>query len=379
MAVVTLLFLSLLIFKDAIEPIFRVIVWTFAIMFVFGCFCVALFAIEYLLKVRAQRRQEETKADVHAITSPTGEVYIREMNHKAVWRAGHLQQSVYANGRYVQPTQEEREAYILRNSPSTKIIEGQLKQLESGEKSTTFYDLLRNYPHLMLLANTGAGKTTQMKLAVEYRQQQYPNNKTLWLSTHLKKDLARIPANTNTIKKPELIAVALEKLLQEYHKRMDTIEEESNYDTLIIAMDEWTEIVDLLKSMGHNPGEFLRWVSRGGRKARMFLILASHGGNVKDLDTAGFSSIKSEFSEVHLSNILTKRGIALWQQFDKKSSRVEITLPEIVTPELTDREQAIMKLYWQGIEPYEIAKQVYKGRPGGEQLNRVKETIIKNA
>lgn len=376
MAAVTSLFLSLLIFRDVIEPIFRVIVWTFAIMFVFGCFCVALFAIEYLLKVRAQRRQEETKADVHAVMSPTGEVYIREMNHRAVWRAGHLQQSVYANGRYVTPTQEEREAYILRNSPSTKVIEGQLKQLEAGEKSTTFYDLLRDYPHLMLLAPTKSGKSTQMASATDYRVKQFPDAKVLWLSTHTNKDLSIIPSYATSIRKPENVAKTLDKLLQEYHKRMAMVNDD--YDTIVVAMDEWTEIVDLLKEMGYNPGEFLKWVGRGGRKVRMFLILASHGGTVRDLDIAGFSSIKNEFAEVHLNKILTKQDKALWQQFDKKSSRVEITLPEIVQVELSDREQAIMELYRQGIEPYEIAKEVYKGKPGGNQLNKVRETIIKH-
>lgn len=378
MAAVTSLFLSLLIFKDIVAPIFSLFVWIFAIGFMIISFALVGFVcwlcLEHMLTKRAQRRQEETKADVHAVTSPTGEVYIREMNHKAVWRAGHLQQSVYANGRYVPPTQEEREAYILRNSPSTKVIEGQLKQLESGQEQIHFNNLLKDYPHMMLLGATNSGKTTQIVSAIEYRLKQYPNAALVWLSTHAKMDNVKIPSKAVVFNHAEDIASVLQDLFATYTKRR----EGGSYKQIIIAIDEWPEIVDELKDLGVSGGDILRRLSRGGRKTGFSLILASHGATVSDLDTQGHSSVKQDFAQVYLDKSLTRNGRAIWQQFDKKSSRIEIALPEIVTPELTDREQSIMELYRQGTEPYEIAKQVYSGKPGGNQLNKVRETIIKH-
>lgn len=377
MAVVTSLFLSLLIFKDIVAPIFQMLVYFGAGIFVLGSIFICAVAYEHFKTIRAKRKAEERKAQVITVVGNDGSFYYSDLNKDADWVARHRHPAFRVNGVDHEPTKEEIENWYHYNKPSQKIIEGKFQQLEAGEKSTTFYDLLRDYPHLMLLSQTGGGKSTQMATATDYRVKQFPDAKVLWLSTHTNKDLSIIPSYATSIRKPENVAKILDKLLQEYHKRMAMVNDD--YDTIIVAMDEWTEIVDLLKEMGHNPGEFLKWVGRGGRKVRMFLILASHGGTVRDLDIAGFSSIKNEFAEVHLNKILTKQGKALWQQFDKKSSRIEITLPEIVQVELSDREKAIMELYRQGIEPYKIAKQVYKGRPGGEQLNRVKETIIKNA
>ena len=378
MAAVTSLFLSLIIFKDTIAPIFQVLIYFGVVLFILVSFAVVVFAVmvnyEKLMSIRAERKEKETKAEVHSIVAPTGEVYIRELNHNAIWRAGHLQQTVYANGKYIEPSDVEREAWLIKNSPSAKIIEGQIKQLESGQQSTTFYDLLKDYPHMMLLGATNSGKTTQLACAVEYRQKQYKNPALVWLSTHSALDSHRIPSGAIIFNDPSDIAKCLKDLFTAYQGRR----EGGNYRHVILVLDEWPEIVDELKDLDIKAGDILRRLSRGGRKTGFSLILASHGGTVGDLDTSGHSSVKQDFAQVYLDAKLTRQGKAIWQQFDKKSSRVEITLPQLALPELSERQKEMLKLYEQGYDVKEIAEMVYKGR-GGEQERRVEETISKFA
>lgn len=333
-------------------------------------FCISIY--ERYRKIRAERIEAEKQANVMTVVS-NGQVFIRETDHKAWWRAAHLDNRVYANSRetYDMPSREERDNWLLYNKPTPKLIEGQITgSVQNGDKPKTLYDLLNGYPHLMLIGSTNSGKTTQMSAAVEYRLKQYPNAKLVWLSTHAELDKNRIPRQAYVFSQPELIARALCDLFQAYRQRY---QRDGNYSQIILAMDEWPEIIEELKDLGIEAGDYLRRMSRGARKTNFNLILASHGANVGDLGIAGHSTVKRDFAEVHLEVSLTKRNRAIWQQFDKKSSRVGIELPQVVIT--TDKQRQVIQMYESGYPVDQIALEVY-GR-GGRQLQLVQDTIAK--
>ena len=286
-------------------------------------FMFLLFREKYLI-VRAERRIREKEADVTIVTTPDGKALIRDTGH-AWWWASHLDARPYANSRetYEQPTQEEIGRWMMFNKPTPKLIEGQLKRLETGEKKMSLYDLLNAYPHLMLIGPTGSGKTTVMNTVLGYRLSQYDRARAIWLSTHANLDRDRICPQATIVQKPEAITEVLQGIFNVYLKRRDGAGWNCQ---LIIALDEWPEIVDETKDI-IDIGEILRRLAHGGRKTGINLILASHGSGVEELGIRGHSSVKQDFVQIYLDAV--QRGSAIWQKFDRRSSREKVMLPMV--------------------------------------------------
>lgn len=82
---------------------------------VFTAFFV-LTGIERFRMRRAERRQAEKLANVEVITAGHGEqVFIREMDRRAIWRAAHLDGRVTVNGKPGQATEEEVHRWAFWN------------------------------------------------------------------------------------------------------------------------------------------------------------------------------------------------------------------------------------------------------------------------
>lgn len=282
-----------------------------------------LLAWEQYKTIKAKRKKEERDADISSVVVGD-QVYVCDLNHEAWWHAKHLDSRPYTNSRqtYTQPSKAEQENWLIHHKPTQKLIESSIGNT-SETQPETLYTLLQDYPHLMLIGGTNSGKTSQISNAIGYRLKQYPQARVIWLSTHTNLDVGIVHPQAECIQQPECIAKALQCIFNIYKQRRDGASQDCQ---IILAMDEWPEIVDEIREW-LDAGEILRRLSRGGRKTGFSLILASHGANVGDLGTAGHSSVKQDFAEVYLSQKLTERDLAVWQQFDKKSSRVEIALP----------------------------------------------------
>jgi hypothetical protein len=370
-----LFFFSFFLIYDELIFAIRFVIYTTLVVVTIGgliaTISIGVWSYERYRKIKAERIELEKNANVMTVTTPNGQVFIRETDHKAWWRAAHLDNRVYANGMatYDKPSREERDNWLLYNKPTPKLIEGQITGQVDKEQPATFYDLLNDYPHLMLIGSTNSGKTTQIKSAIEYRLKQYPQAKLVWLSTHASLDSNLIPQQAIVFNQPETIAKALQSLFQVYKNRCQP----GNYSQVILAMDEWPEIIEELKDIGIEAGDYLKRLSRGARKTNFSLILACHGATVSDLGTKGHSTVKRDFAEVYLDTKLTRQGKAVWQQFNKVSSRVEITLPPIVT--MTEKQKEIVGMYNGGERNLNtIAQYVYSSR-GGNQKRIVEETV----
>lgn len=318
----TVIALAVLFARDELILSIKLILFSVVVGGMGGVVIGVLMWRERFLSLQAERKKLQRASEVMSIVAGE-QVYISDMNHNAWWRTAHLDPRFYANSRdtYSQPLPEETRAWELLHAPKVVNHNQLLPASVEPDQPQTLFDLLNSYPHLMLVGGTGSGKTTAMNQAISYHLQQHPGAKVVWLSTHtnLDKQRGNVHSRAKCLQTAENIEKGLKDILSIYEQRRYGTGE---YQYIIVAMDEWPELVEEVNDAGY----VLRRLSRGTRKTNIRLILSSHGATVKDLDQAGHSSVKQDFAQVYLSPKLTARNKAIWQPFNVKS-QVEIDLP----------------------------------------------------
>lgn len=181
------------------------------------------YGIERMKMIKAKRIETEKQAHVMTVIS-NGQVFIRETDYRAFWRAAHLDNRVYANGQktYDEPDDIEIEAWNKFNRPKTieKLLPVAKTTIIDNEPQPEYlYDLLDSYPHLMLVGGTNSGKTTTMRMAVDYLAQKYDTNKIVWLSTHANLDIGKVHPSAKVFQESEKIAQVLQDIFNIYEQR----------------------------------------------------------------------------------------------------------------------------------------------------------------
>lgn len=126
---------------------------------------------ERLRMTRAARIEAEKQAHVMVVTSGN-QVFIRETDHRATWRAAHLDPRFYANGNYTEPTPTEARAYEVFHSP--KRLAGpnpsQLQLPESVEAEPLDLLTVFTQPGLSyaIIGGQQTGKTYQARHVANY-------------------------------------------------------------------------------------------------------------------------------------------------------------------------------------------------------------------
>lgn len=171
MAAVTLLFFSLFIFaRDTIIIVISIIAFSIAGVVVVTSlfFCISIY--ERYRKIRAERIEQEKKANVMVVTSGN-QVYIRDTDHRAWWRGAHLDPRIYANSKetYRQPADREERAWLEFHKRPQKVIEGTLGNSTDSKSSpdllTIFTQPSQSYA---IIAGQQVGKTYQAQRIAEY-------------------------------------------------------------------------------------------------------------------------------------------------------------------------------------------------------------------
>ena len=312
-----------------------------------------LVATERYRILKADRITREKEAAILTITAPEGhQVYLRDTDHSAVVRPLHLMPG-YSNSKAMHNDDDALRWLQYQATRKPQIIKGESKLLAPIEQAQTFYEVMALYPHLLIVGPTGSGKTTQINLAISKRLEQYPDAVVYWLSTHSNLDNPHPAAQVS--QQVEDIQAVFKRIFKEYEQRRDSAVIGHH---IIVAMDEWPELIDEIAGLG----SILRRLSRGGRKCAISLILASHGSSVSDLDIKGHSSVKQDFAEIILNPKLTQQGKAIWQQYNKVSSQVEILLPQ--------RRDMARQLITSGASKNQAARVVYGRGYGGDLVGK---------
>lgn len=132
-----------------------------------------IFSIWYLIErvriTRAARIEAEKQA--HVLTLVTdNQVFIRDTDHQAFWRAAHLDSRVYANGRYSEPTPTEIRAWEMFNISkrsalaSTPLLPDAI-EAETLDLLTVFTQSTQSYA---VIGGQQTGKTFQMRHIAYY-------------------------------------------------------------------------------------------------------------------------------------------------------------------------------------------------------------------
>lgn len=134
----------------------------------FSLFFGGWYLTERMKMIRAQRRLADRESHVLVVTSGN-QVFIRDTDHEANWRAAHLDPRFYANGQYSEPTETEARAYAVFHAP--KLVGSNFAQLPEMVESepldllTVFTQPTQSYA---IIGGQQTGKTFQARHIANY-------------------------------------------------------------------------------------------------------------------------------------------------------------------------------------------------------------------
>lgn len=134
----------------------------------FGLFFGGWYLAERMKMIRAQRRLADRESHVMVVTSGN-QVFIRDTDHDANWRAAHLDPRFYANGQYSEPTETEARAYAVFHAP--RLVGASSAQLpetveaEPLDLLTVFTQPTQSYA---IIGGQQTGKTFQARHIANY-------------------------------------------------------------------------------------------------------------------------------------------------------------------------------------------------------------------
>jgi hypothetical protein len=380
-------FMLFVIFYDAIKQIVIITALALAgligITFTVAVVMVGWYVIERMKMLRATRIEAEKNAHVLTLSN-NGQVFVRDTDHKAVWHALHLEQRVYSNGQYVQPSPFEAKAWEVFNGPKrTATIKPEL--LPALVQPVNLLDALETVQRCLIVGASDTGKTTLLQHIINRRVQ---NSKVIVIDPHAypKKwagcSVAGTGRNYGEIEK------ALTALVQIMTKRYDEIGKgvmpEMGHPRITILIDEWRAIIANVKP----AGEAIKALLTESRKAAFSVFVATHSDRAKPLGLEGEYDLKDGFAVVRLTVINGQRQAT----FDTGNGELPVMLPgpyhghypqvidagEFINLDVkpTAIEAEILNLHSAGNSISAIAAQVF-GSKGGNQNQQVKDVLSK--
>lgn len=340
-------------------------------------------AVERLKMMRAKRIEQEKEAHVKIVTAGH-QVFIRETDLKAHWRAAHLDPRIYANKQYSEPTQTEVAAYQIFHAP--RVI-GQPAVMLSAQTQVDLLAALDSVQRCLVVGASDSGKTTLLQWLVSRR---LSTSKVVVIDPHAYPDkwpegctVIGAGRNYNDIDK------ALTALVQLMTKRYEEIGRglvaEMAHRRITILIDEWRAIT---RQLGKSAEEAIRTLLTESRKAAFSVFVASHSDRAKPLGLEGEYDLKDGFAVVRLSIANGQRQATI----DTGNGEIPATLPgpflssqsriidndDLVKLEVEPNrtEAHILELYDAGENVSTIAVEVF-GQKGGNQNEKVRAVLSK--
>ena len=381
LALVTLLIYLHIFYANQMQ----VIIWLALGLFALSAICIVFFGGWYLSEkmkmLRAARIDLEKQAHVLQLHN-ANQTWIRDTDHDATWHALHLEQRVYSNGQYYEPSETEREAWREYHRP-TRVIES--KQQLALPESTTPLDLitvLNQSERCLIVGASKSGKTTVLQHLVQAKQS---NSKVIIIDPHAYPGKWSIGCEVYGLGRDyAAIDDTLARLIGLMTQRYQEIAKGNLvHSPVTVVIDEWRAITHNLD----NAAGAIKTLLTESRKANFSIFVASHSDRAKPLGLQGEYDLKQGFTVIrlifdtyrHFATVDFGEGqqsLTLPGAFSEplQGELVDIVdLPEI---ELTEREQSIMDLYKQGMKPTPIAEKVF-GSKGGNQVSEVRECIAR--
>ncbi|MCA2910187.1 MAG: DUF87 domain-containing protein [Microcystis sp. M034S1] len=156
-------------------------------------------------------------------------------------------------------------------------------------------------PHLMILGETGSGKSTICKYLVSQ-----VNAPCLIIDPHASPTDWRGFVVTGSGRNYEAIATEFERLANLMQIRYEARDKGiSQFDPLIVIIDEFPAIAS---SLGKGATDTVKLLAREARKVSIRMCLLSQGAEVKTLGLEGEGSIRECFAMLRLGNFALSHG-----------------------------------------------------------------------
>lgn len=353
----------------------------------FGVVFGGLFLWERIKMLRAKRIAAEK--DAHVMTVVTeGQVFIRDTNHQAVWRAAHLDPRLYANGHYTEPSPYEQQAWQVFNAPK-QIINGQAPPLlpATTESTLELLPLLDSAERVLVKGASDAGKTTLFQHIASR------SSGVVIVDPHFVPGLwpenARIIGAGRNFGEISQFLAWLELELDSRYKRR--AKGDTNFQGLTVIIDEFMTIA----AECAEAGKVISVMIRESRKVGFRLFVGSHSELVKPLGLEGAGDVREGLLIVRLyySQIRKERRATIdfgeaetpcqFPPFVASGKAGEpVSLPEsifvqpdmVLSGKLTERQMRIAEMIQDGATNDEIAQEIFgKPRLAGAHFYEVRD------
>ncbi len=348
---------------------------------------------ERIRLIRARRIEAEKQA--HVMTVITGnQVFIRDTNHKAYWRAAHLDPRFYANGQYSEPTLIEARAWEVFNTPKT-ITSSQQGLLSSPVEPepldllTVFTQPTQSYA---VIGGQQTGKTFQARHIANY-----------WISQSIKPLVIGpkwdkgewggciLIGGNGDFKAVAWGVSVIRRIVEARHANKSKAHKE--HKVLPVFFDDWTPIVDAVPDARALVLEATTLYA--SVNVLLYFILHSDTAHAWGVDRKG-AALKDNFIKLFIIPQYDINGLIVrdrmrgyihfaGEDVDRPTrlfTAPPITLGQasIVTPPIAlgpnEQEQKILDLKAAGASYNEICRQVF-GTAGGKQIQSIKDVLAK--
>lgn len=394
-AIVTLVF-CLIFYQQIGEAILLVGTVTAAIVGIAGVMTLFFGYVnlrERMRMTRAQRIEAEKQANVMVVTSGH-QVFIRETDHNATWRAAHLDPRFYANGQYSEPTPTEANNYAVFHAPrlagSSQPLLPETIEVEPLDLLTVFTQPTQSYA---IIGGQQTGKTWQARHIANY-----------WIAKGIKPVVIGpkwdkgewggciLLGGNGDFKAVAWGITIIRRIVEARHA--DTSKSHKEHKVLPVFFDDWTPIVDAVPNARALVLEATTLYA--SVNVLLYFILHSDTANAWGVDRKG-AALKDNFVKLYITPQYDVNGLIVRERtrgyirfagedVDRPArlfTTPPITLgqPSVMTAPAValgpnEQERKILELKAAGASYNEICRQVF-GTTGGKQIQLVKEILAK--
>jgi hypothetical protein len=356
-----------------------------------GLFFGAWYLRERMRITRAARIEAEKQANVMVVTSGN-QVFIRETDHNANWRAAHLDPRFYANGRYSEPTPTEANAYAVFHAP--RLAQGSVAQLPETIEAdpldlpTVFTQPTQSYA---IIGGQQTGKTYQARHIANF-----------WIGRNIKPlvigpkwdkgewgGCILLGGNGNF----SAVGVGITIIRRIVEARHAANKSHKEHKILPVFFDDWTPIVDAVPNARALVLEATTLYA--SVNVLLYFVLHSDTANAWGVDRKG-AALKDNFVKLFIVPAYNMNGLIVRDRTRgyirfageavDRPARLFTAPPLMLGPAqvhnlpvvlgANEQEKKILDLKAAGTSYNEICRQVY-GAEGGKQIQMVKKILAK--
>lgn len=369
--------------QTALWILLGIVISTVILVLLFGGWYLA----ERMKLLRAKRIEAEKQANVLTFSNH-GQLWVRDTDHRATWHALHLEQRVYSNSLYQEPTDLEQLAWqtFVSARHKARTIEGQALPplLPAPTEPIDLLTALDSAQRCLIVGPSDSGKTTLLQHIITRR---LSSSKVVVIDPHAYPGkwagCKVIGIGRNYAEIDDALQSLIQLMTQRYQEIGRGEVKEETHPRITVVIDEWRAIVFNVKAAAQAIATLLT----ESRKAAFSVFVGTHSERVKALGIEGEGDLKDGFVIIRLSWLDGKRvatvdygegerPTTLPGPFAVSHPQTDVIDVELPMVEPNETEQKVLTLHKEGLSKAEICRQVW-GSVGGKQYRQIDEILTR--